>query len=385
MWQRLKQLLTPTVSDADVQQRIAAMQAQTPVPVFWLFGKTQSGKSSIVKYLTGADAAEIGTGFQPCTKFSRQYQFPTTELPLLTFLDTRGLDEPGYTPTEDIARFNDQAHVVVVTVKVLDHAQENLRTHLRTLRAAKPSRPIVLVPTCLHEAYSQTQHPQPYPFAADTTPAFIVDDLARSLAAQKDYFAGLFDACVPIDLTKPEEGYDDPNYGGAHLKQVLLDLLPGAFRQTLVTLDQTTRELKDLHAKRALPYILAYSGVAATAGAFPIPFVDLLMLPAIQSKMVHHLATLYGQPLSGKRFAELAATLGIGLLARQAARELTKLIPIVGSVASAALAGASTYALGQAFCYYYSAVCQGQVPNPADIKKFYEQQLTYAETLWKRT
>ena len=32
---------------------------------------------------------------------------------------------------------------------------------------------------------------------------------------------------VPIDLTRPEEGFHDPNYGGEHFKQTLLKVLPG--------------------------------------------------------------------------------------------------------------------------------------------------------------
>src|SRR5437879_8369639 len=92
--------------DTQLQQRLDLLRERTPVPVFWLFGKTQSGKTSIVKYLTGACEAEIGTGFRPCTRFSRTYNFPTAEAPILTFLDTRGLDEPGYDPTEDIASFD---------------------------------------------------------------------------------------------------------------------------------------------------------------------------------------------------------------------------------------------------------------------------------------
>ena len=56
------------------------MHRRTPIPVIWLFGKTQSGKTSIVKFLTGADSAEIGNGFQPCTRFSRHYLFPSLKL-----------------------------------------------------------------------------------------------------------------------------------------------------------------------------------------------------------------------------------------------------------------------------------------------------------------
>src|SRR5262245_66654345 len=106
---------------ADEQQfeaRLADARSRAAVPVFWLFGRTQSGKTSIIKYLTGVDDAEVGSGFRPCTRFSREYPFPSTEAPVLTFLDTRGLDEPGYDPAEDIQRFHDQAHVVLVTWKV---------------------------------------------------------------------------------------------------------------------------------------------------------------------------------------------------------------------------------------------------------------------------
>jgi len=39
-----------------------------PAPVIWLFGKVQSGKTSIIRALTGAERAQIGGGFKPCTR-----------------------------------------------------------------------------------------------------------------------------------------------------------------------------------------------------------------------------------------------------------------------------------------------------------------------------
>jgi len=79
---------------------------------------------------------------------------------------------------------------------------------------------------------------------------------------------------------------------------------------------------------------------------------------------------------------ELASTLGLGLLVRQATREVAKVIPVVGSVAGGALAGASTFALGKAFCYYFQAVHQGHVPKAEDLRRYYHEQLTQAEKLW---
>lgn len=362
----------------DLDATLAELRAKTPSPVFWLLGKTQSGKSSIVKYLTGADDATVGSGFRPCTRTSREYKFPSADAPLLTFLDTRGVDEPGYDPADDLAAFDKLAHVMIVTAKATDFAQGNIRHALEPIRAANPGRPVILCVTCLNEAIPRQPHPVPYPFEGKVEAA-VPEALQRSVDEHKRAFAGLFDVCVPIDLTKPEDGFPDPHYGGPALKHALLEALPGAYRQTLLRLKDATDALKDIHLKHALPVIVAYSSMAASAGAMPIPFVDLVILPGIQSRMVHHLAKLYGQPMTAERFKEVATSLGIGLLARQAVREIAKLIPYVGSVAGAAVAWASTYALGRAFCLYYQEVCEGHVPDTQRLKKFYHEQYSAAE------
>jgi uncharacterized protein (DUF697 family) len=384
--EKVKEVLNASLLGKGFDEALDKLRRRVPVPVVWLFGKTQSGKTSIIRYLTNADEAEIGQGFKACTRFSRQYQFPTSEAPLLTFLDTRGLDEPGYDPSEDLARFDSMAHVLIVTVKATDHAQENVIRHLKSIRR---SRPTLLTLTCLHEAYPQQQHPQPYPFEVNgklsgdgkmETTAF--PDLQRTLAEQLRRFKGLYDQVVPIDLTQPVDGYADVNYGGERFKQVLQDLLPEAYRRSILTLEETTHELQGIYARRALPHIAGYSSLAATAGAIPIPWLDLLILPGIQTRMIYHLAQLYGQPLTGTRFLELASTLGLGLLVRQATREVAKLIPIAGSIAAGALAGASTFALGKAFCYYYQGIHQGHVPKAEDLRRYYHEQLIVAEKQW---
>jgi uncharacterized protein (DUF697 family)/predicted GTPase len=392
MLQKLRKWFSAQERDAQLQKQLEEVRRKTPVPVFWLFGKTQSGKTSIVKFLTGAEDAEIGQGYRPCTRFSRQYQFPTMDAPLLTFLDTRGVDEPAYDVSEDLAQLGERAHVVIVTMKIMDHAQENVLAHLRAIRRQRSSRPVILVLSCLHEAYPQQQHPQPYPWTGTRATGELPVErhgevpvaLRESLAEQRRRFQGLFDYLVPIDLTQPAEGFNELHYGGDALKEVLLEALPEVYRQTLLTLDEATKGLQDLYARQALPYIVAYSSMAATAGAFPIPWIDMLVLPAVQSRMIQRLAQLYGQPLTGDRFVEIAGTLGMGMMVRQAVREFAKFIPFVGSVASAALAGAATYALGKAFCYYYSAIHQGHVPKAEDLKRYYQEQLAQAERMWRK-
>ena len=75
-------------------------------------------------------------------------------------------------------------------------------------------------------------------------------------------------------------------------------------------MDEANRSLRDLYARHALPYITFYSLLATTAGAIPVPWVDLLILPGIQTRMVHHMAGLYGQPLEASTSASWPARWG---------------------------------------------------------------------------
>jgi uncharacterized protein (DUF697 family) len=234
----------------------------------------------------------------------------------------------------------------------------------------------------LHEAYPQQQHPPVYPFGTPEENQVVPEDLGRSLAAQEQRFKGLVDRAVAVDLTSPEEGFTQPHYGGAQLKRVLLDVLPAAYRQTFLTVEEASRSLQDLYARQALPFLTFYSILASTAGALPVPWIDLLILPGIQTRMIQHIAGLYGQPFQAKQVAELASALGLGLLVRQGIREAGKFIPYVGSLAGAALAGASTFALGKAACLYYSAVQKGHAPPVEELRRYYKEQLAQVEKSW---
>jgi uncharacterized protein (DUF697 family) len=189
---------------------------------------------------------------------------------------------------------------------------------------------------------------------------------------------------VPIDLTKPEDGFADPEYGGEHLKHALLATLPGAYRQTLLRLKDATDALKGVHQRHAEPVILGYSTMAATAGAVPVPFVDMVIIPGIQARMAADLAKQYGQSMTMDRYREIAAAVGVGLVSRQLARQATKFIPVVGSAVGAAVGGASTYALGRALCYYFQAACEGHVPDAQTLKAYYREQYSAAEQRWKK-
>jgi uncharacterized protein (DUF697 family) len=91
--------------------------------------------------------------------------------------------------------------------------------------------------------------------------------------------------------------------------------------------------------------------------------------------MLHTIAAIYQQPLSYKTVFELATTLGVGFLFRQGIRSLLKVLPGFGSAVSGLYAGATTYALGCALCFYYQVVFEGHLPRPAQLRTFYHEKL----------
>ncbi|NJN05998.1 MAG: hypothetical protein HC814_06005 [Rhodobacteraceae bacterium] len=57
---------------------------------------------------------------------------------------------------------------------------------------------------------------------------------------------------VPVDITKPEDGYADPEFGGARLKHTLVEKLPDAYRQTFLNLEDVMSSLRSLHHRQAV-------------------------------------------------------------------------------------------------------------------------------------
>jgi uncharacterized protein (DUF697 family)/predicted GTPase len=372
------------LSDEEFERERQRLLAERPVPVFWLFGKTGSGKSSVIRYLTGATDVEIGSGFRPCTQSSRLYDFPNPDQPIVRFLDTRGLGEVNYDPTEDLRQFDAQTHVVVVTVRAMDHALDEVVAPLERIRAAKPSRPVVLALTALHDAYPGEQHPEPDPFGdGPPWPNQLPADLLRSLNAQRDRFAGRVDRMVPIDFTPPEEGFAEPNFGGRRLDDALVAALPAAYRQAFLSLHDVRRSLQNLTVRKALPLIITYSSLAATAAAVPTPWVDIPVVMGLQTHLVYRLAELYGQRLETDLLLKLAGAVGGRLLARFAVRAPLKFIPFLGQTANAAMAFAYTYSLGQACCWYFGEVKAGHMPSAEDLNRVWGEQLESAVVTWK--
>ncbi|MFN5329693.1 MAG: GTPase family protein [Planctomycetota bacterium] len=355
---------------------------QQPVPTIWMLGRTQSGKSSIVRALTGCTDAVIGSGFTPCTRATRSFDFPPGTKPAMRFLDTRGIDEPNYDPTEDIAACNPQAHMLVVVAKVLDTAQHRVIEIVDKIRSHQPKRPILFVMTCLHEAYAGIQHPLPYPFASPSpwlaaNPAF--GPLNKAAQQQIEMMGERATRAVMVDFTHAEDGYEPILYGFEAMRDSIIELLPATLGQGVadwIGIDQTAVD----------SVIKRHAYLAAAAGGVPLPGADIVGVTAVQAAMIRELAQLLKVPQDASGFTRMVAPVVLATIGRRAAASLIKLIPGIGSflgaLSGAAINGISTVALGHLYVWYGRRLIRGLSPNSEEIAEEYRKRFAEAARHW---
>ncbi|MEL7035512.1 MAG: GTPase [Cyanobacteria bacterium J06592_8] len=359
-----------TVSEEDVAKILEQVRSELPTTEAVLIGKPQAGKSSIVRGLTGVSPEIIGQGYRPHTQHTERYAYPSEDLPLLIFTDTVGLGDVNQ-DTEaiieelvgDLKQDSDRARVLILTVKINDFATETLREVATQLRKNHPSIPCLLAVTCLHEVYPTDveDHP-PYPPE--------LESVDRAFTAVAEGFKDLCDRTVQIDFTLEEDGYNPVFYGLETLTDTLADLLPEAEARTIHQLldEQANQKFRDLYLDVARRYTLAFTVMAATAAAVPLPFATMPVLTTLQVSMVGLLGQLYGQTLSPAQAGGVVSAIAGGFLAQAVGRELIKFIPGLGSVISAAWAAAYTWALGEGACVYFGDLMEGKTPDPQKIQ-----------------
>ena len=381
-WRRLREaLLNPGIDAGQLEQALRAARTRQPLPVLWLIGKTQAGKTSIIRALTGSDATEIGNGFQPCTRTARFYDFPT-EAPVVRFLDTRGLGEVAYDPSEDIHYCEQQSHLLFGVMKVADVRQDAVYTVLRAVRRRHPEWPVLIAQTGLHELYPPDGvHIQPYPYRQEPWPPTVPTNLSRALLAQRDRLGTLPGSApvhwVAVDLTLPEDGWEPVNYG----LEALWDAIEVVSALGLQAMLRGDSGVRDVYERAAHPHIVGHALAAAGIGALPL--VDLLGVPAVQASLLRVLAKLYQQNWDAQRISEflglLGASVGVGYITRLLGREIVKLVPgwgqTVGAVWGATMSGATTYALGKAATYYFANRQSGGAPDARILRQIYAEAL----------
>ncbi|MDJ1171902.1 DUF697 domain-containing protein [Roseofilum sp. BLCC_M154] len=377
------------VSEEQIAEILDRVRSELPTTEALLIGKPQTGKSSIVRGLTGVSAEIVGQGFRPHTQHTERYAYPSEDLPLLIFTDTVGLGDVEQDTdriieelAQELAGETVGARVLILTVKINDFATDSLRQVVQKLRQKYPQVPCLLAITCLHELYPPDveNHP-PYP------PEF--EALQRAASAIEEGFKGDRalepDRVILIDFTLEEDGYTPVFYGLDQLRDTLGDLLPEAESRAIYQLldGGVGKQLGNLYRDVGRRYIAAFAVMAATVAAVPLPFATMPVLTALQVSMVGVLGKLYGQTLSVSQAGGVVSAIAGGFLAQAIGRELIKFIPGLGSAIAASWAAAYTFALGESACVYFGDLMGGKKPDPHKIQSVMREAFQGAKERFK--
>jgi uncharacterized protein (DUF697 family)/predicted GTPase len=374
-----------SVNEEQIAEILEKVRSELPTTEALLIGKPQSGKSSIVRGLTGVSADIIGQGFRPHTQYTKRYAYPAKDLPLLIFTDTVGLGDLNQ-DTEaliedllsELETASQRARVLILTVKISDFATDSLRNIISQLRQKYPEIPCLLVITCLHEIYPNQdfEHPVYPPHLPEIQGAFT--------AIQESFFP-FYDRAILIDFTLEEDGYEPIFYGLEALRDTLAELLPEAEARAIYQLlaGETSQQLGNLYREVARRYSLAFAIMAATLAAVPLPFATMPVLTALQISLVGILGKLYGQVLSPSQAGGIVSAIAGGFLAQAVGRELIKFIPGLGSVVAASWAAAYTWALGEGASVYFGDLMGGKKPDAQQIQMVMKEAFQLAQERFK--
>ena len=329
-------------------------EIELPLPTLWLLGNTGAGKSSLVRALTGE--AEVGSGFAPCTRTARAFDFPAGH-PVLRFLDTRGLGEAGYDPAEDLATAEQGSHAVLVVMRLDDPAQGAVADALRRVRARRPRVPVLVV----HTGADLVREPGAQARARGQAQAVMEAAAGGALSA--------------VTLALPEEGGEDAE-GMEDLRARLGEILP---ELTLLLMRERDWNEEGERFATLRPTVLWYAGAAGASDAAPL--VGTFSVPALQGAMLHALARRHGLEWTSGRIALFASALGTGAIVQYAASHLlrqgAKLVPVYGQTLGAATAAAAsfaaTYALGRAASAWLYRASRGETLDAEDLRHLYDE------------
>jgi uncharacterized protein (DUF697 family)/predicted GTPase len=332
-------------------------QQLNTLPTLWMLGKTGAGKSSIVQHITGNSDVEVGKGFKPCTQTADSYDCPANT-PIIRFLDTRGLAEVNYDPSDDIASCKDRSHAIMVVMKAEECEQSSLISALNAIKKIDSKQQLLLVHTAINNIFDSAERAKAIAFNQ----------------RQIEAVWGVSLASVQVDFSLDA----DANIGLAELKLALIELLPTL---TNYLYEQAHNSKEEQNFLKLKTEILWYAGVAGGAGA--IPGVGIVSVPALQGKMLHSLAKQYGVEWNRTEFLEFIGAMGSGFALQYASalgtRELAKFIPVygqtVGSATAAALSFATTYGIARAACMYLYHKSKGEAVDHDELKAVFQKAL----------
>ncbi len=143
-----------------------------------------------------------------------------------------------------------------------------------------------------------------------------------------------------------------PGEGGS-AAEALCKLLPDPAKLEFARLTGA----REAQAEIAGSLLKSFTAVCGVIGLQPIPLADMPVLTTLQTLMVGLIIHTTGKPVTPRLIAEFLGALGVnigaGMLFRESARAIIKIVPVWGNAVSGMVAGAGTYAMGRAAIAYF--------------------------------
>jgi small GTP-binding protein len=115
------------------------------------------------------------------------------------------------------------------------------------------------------------------------------------------------------------------------------------------------RALPEYRRQLCHKIVLRAAWLNGLVAAVPLPLLDIPILMTSQVQLVLRVAAVYGESLSARHAWELLTAMAGSILLRYLATELGTLIPVAGWLASGAVTGLGTWAIGRAAMVYFEA------------------------------
>lgn len=319
-----------------------------------VIGNTGVGKSSLINAVFGRDFAKVGKGL-PVTSGVHYYHDQSLGIWDFEGFEIGSTQSPGETLRGHLAKIAEgprERRISAVWYCVLSQADRLTKPDVAMIQELHASGlPVIVVLTKVN--WSKTA------LGGFTAPDD-VEKFKKWLENPVDDDGAVLD--LPIERVVLTSTIGKHGKGTGHglgeLVEETLALSPedekDAFR---------IAQRLNLPWKRQLarPVIAAGAASAAGAAAVPIPIADAATIAPIQIAMMGRISAIYDLDLKMMVSLSGLAQLGTQFAGQALARSFLKLIPGVGSVVNASVAGALTAAIGESWMRLCEAIHTGKI------------------------
>jgi hypothetical protein len=326
---------TKTFEEA-FQKEFEEQKAAIKKPNLAVVGGTGVGKSSLINRIFGKNVAKAGAGI-PVTKGMNKIEDPSGSVPIV-FYDTEGYEttsaneqnntnfEQNIIPEfEKLQKKNldEQIHIVWYCISIANHRVTPY--DIKNIKYFKDNGykvAIVFTKCDTDEELGDGSGKDANAFKG----------IIKEKIGSMDFFETTNDESMKLDVDALLE------WSAGQLGDEML-------RQSFIMAQISSIELKKQEAHRVVH--IAATTTAATAGLNPVPISDALLIAPQQIAMCVKIANIFWLNTgSALNLEELLKAQLLQIVGKAAAASLTKLIPVLGQLINAAVAGGLTYGFG---------------------------------------